>query len=230
LGRTRAPVSRTLDKDHEEAHVTVLTTRPTSPSVNPERIPAGLKALDQWVGWRYQLRQDEWAKTPIRCKDGRLASSTDPATWVSFPKALDFCRRRKPDGVGFVFSSDDPFTGVDLDDCRDLVSGRLEPWAEEVVRELDSYTEVSPSGTGVKIFLKGELPPGSRNRKGKLEVYSEDRFFTVTGGHLAGTLTFIEDRQEAFQAPFLELAVLSHVRHSHTTSTRGFWRVRTGKP
>jgi primase-polymerase (primpol)-like protein len=83
------------------------------------------------------------------------AKANDPATWATFPAAWDYCLQHAGDvdGVGFVFAQDDPFSGIDLDNARDVRTGQLEPWAARVVEDLDSYAEVSPSGTGVKIFV-----------------------------------------------------------------------------
>ncbi len=100
------------------------------------------------------------------------------------------------DGVGFVFSASDPFTGVDLDNCRDPQTGQLEPWAAEAVAELGSYTEISPSATGVKVFVAAGMPPVARKKRGKVEFYSDRRFFTVTGQHLPGTPGDVEARPE----------------------------------
>jgi primase-polymerase (primpol)-like protein len=93
----------------------------------------------------------------------------------------------RSDGIGFVFTADDPFVGVDLDDCRDPDTKEIEAWADEIVAELSSYTEVSPSGTGFKVFLRGRLPGGG-NRKDKVELYDRGRYFAVTGHQEAGTV------------------------------------------
>jgi hypothetical protein len=83
---------------------------------------------------------------------------------------------------------------VDLDKCLDPETREIEGWAQEVIEELDSYTEISPSGTGVHVLVRGTLPPGG-NRKGRFEAYDRGRYFTVTGRHLAGTPNTIEARQ-----------------------------------
>ena len=98
-------------------------------------------------------------------------------------------------GIGFVFTADDPFVGVDLDHCRDPETGEVEPWAQEIVDELDSYTEVSPSKTGLHSIVNGKLPPGGR-RKGRVEMYEAGRYFTVTGDRVANTPETIEVRDE----------------------------------
>jgi len=88
--------------------------------------------------------------------------------------------------------------GVDLDGCLDPETGEIEGWAQEIIDELDSYAEISPSGTGVHVLVRGSLPPG-RNRKGRFEAYDQGRYFTVTGRHLAGTPKTIEGRQEQLE-------------------------------
>ena len=91
-------------------------------------------------------------------------------------------------------------TGVDLDHCRDQETGQIEPWAVEVVTLIDSYTEVSPSGTGLRIICRGKIP-GPRRRKGSVEMYDESspRYLTITGVHLEGTPTTVEERQKAVE-------------------------------
>jgi putative DNA primase/helicase len=70
-------------------------------------------------------------------------------------------------GIGYVFSAEDPYTGIDLDKCRDPETGTIEEWAQEIIISLRSYTEISPSGRGVHIIVRGKLPPEGR-RKGAL--------------------------------------------------------------
>ena len=85
-----------------------------------------------------------------------------------------------------------------MDDCRDPESGTLEEWARDIVKRLDSYAEVSPSGTGVHVIAEGELPDG-RSRSGDVEMYEMSRFFTVTGEHLDQTPTEVEQRLDAIR-------------------------------
>jgi primase-polymerase (primpol)-like protein len=96
------------------------------------------------------------------------------------------CKEHGYGGIGFVFTPEDDLCGVDLDGCLDPETGEIEGWAQEIIEELDSYTEISPSGTGVHVLVRGTLPAG-RNRKGRFEAYDRGRYFTVTGRHLAGT-------------------------------------------
>ena len=162
--------------------------------ISTEPPPADLLSRDQWVRWRYEVRKGKPTKPPVHVTENRGASHSDPSTWGSYQIALDGVGRHNTEGVGCVFAKDDPYTGVDLDDCRDPETGILEPWAQEIVDLLASYTEVSPSGTGVKIWVRGKLKVSGR-RKGQVGVYSWNRFFTYTGQHFPGTPTTINERQ-----------------------------------
>ena len=174
----------------------VLQPKPIAPPVDEAGIPDDLKALPRWVGWKYESRKGKWAKPPFRCGGAGKASVTDPAHWGTFAAALDAYRRRGWDGVGFVFAASDPFSGVDLDDCRDAESGRLDPRADRIIRSLDSYTEVSPSGTGVKVVVAGKLPGKPGRREEGIEIYSDARYFTMTGHRLDGTPREVRDRRD----------------------------------
>lgn len=92
--------------------------------------------------------------------------------------------------------------GVDLDDCIDPKTGDIEPWAAKIIEKLDSYTELSPSGTGVHIITKGEIPANGKMENG--EMYSAKQFFTMTGHHLPGRTT-IRDRKETLVRLHAEL-------------------------
>ena len=145
----------------------------------------------QWVAWKYVERDGKTTKSPINPHTGEFASSTDASTWGMLDEAVAACSRDSDlAGVGFVFTAEDPYCGVDLDDCRDPESGQLKDWAQAIVEHLASYTEISPSATGLKVFLQGSKP-GSRCRKayhdGEVEIYDRDRFFTVTGQRLDPT-------------------------------------------
>ena len=177
---------------------------PKPPAVNVNGIPQDLRSQNCWVCWRYEEVKGKWKKPPLDCNTGRKADKTDPRVLAPFEKALAYYQGHTDvAGVGFVFTPEGPFSGVDLDDCRDPNTGRFETQAEEIIRSLDSYGEVSPSLTGAKLFVRGKLPPGSRKRKksvwwnGDIEMYSTDCYFTVTGLHLQSTPATVEERQEA---------------------------------
>ncbi|MXR43121.1 hypothetical protein GRX01_17470 [Halobaculum sp. WSA2] len=165
----------------------------------PEAIPETLRERDQWVCWREEERDGKPTKIPVTPGAGGFASATESETWASFGAALDYTETEYADGVGFVFTDDDPIVGVDLDDCRDPETDDVDDAALDIIRRLDSYTEVSPSGTGYHVLITGELPDG-RNRRGSVELYDTARFFTVTGDHVERTPTRVARRQDAVTA------------------------------
>jgi len=159
---------------------------------HPEAIPEELRTLPRWVNWQYRMRKGKRTKVPIDPRTGKEASCDDPATWGGFEHALDRLNRGEADGIGFQLSP--PRVGIDLDKCRNPETGVIQPWAQEIIQSLNSFTEISPSGKGVHIWTKGTLPKGGR-RKGHIEIYNSGRYFTVTGQHLEGTPISIEERQ-----------------------------------
>ncbi len=159
-----------------------------------QSIPAVMTGINHWVVWRYEEREGKRTKVPYCVATGKRASTTEPADWTVYEAALA-CSKRY-DGIGFVFNTDDPLVGIDLDGCRDGETGVIQDWARAIIGLLDSYTEVTPSGTGVHILCRGHLPPGGR-RKGKVEIYETGRYFTVTGERLEERPREPEERSEA---------------------------------
>ncbi|SEP23156.1 hypothetical protein SAMN04487948_12428 [Halogranum amylolyticum] len=168
-------------------------------TVDAAVIPTTLRDRDQWVCWRTEERDGKATKIPVTPGTGVFASATDPETWDSFEAARDYVEAGKAAGVGFVFTDDDLFVGVDLDDCRDPETGDVDDTARDIIERLDSYTEISPSGTGYHVLITGDLPEG-RNRRGSVELYDSARFFTVTGNHVDVTPGWIARRQGALVA------------------------------
>jgi primase-polymerase (primpol)-like protein len=160
------------------------TTGVYAPTV--ENIPERLTERPQWVNWRLEERDDKMTKVPYTPGTLRRASSTDLMTWRTFSEALTAYEAggSSYDGIGFVFCSADPFAGIDLDKCRNPESGEISPWAEKIISSVqEGYVEISPSGTGIHIIVEGTVRGGGM-RKGKLEMYGRDRFFTITGAIL----------------------------------------------
>src|SRR5215208_1775226 len=179
-----------------------------------------IRDLRQWLCWRIEEREGKPIKVPYSPLTGEKASTTDPQTWASYSEAVEAYGEHDYGGIGHVFSKDDPFCGVDLDGCLNPETGEIEGWAQEIIEELDSYTEVSPSGSGIHVLVRGELPPG-RNRKGCIEVYDRNRYFTVTGRHLAGTPHSIESRQEKLTSFARRMfGEPEDVNNGHKTPTR----------
>jgi hypothetical protein len=158
---------------------------------------AELSTLDQWVVSKLVDGQ----KPPFSPLTRRKCSHSNPSQWSSYQVACKVLAGF--DWLGFVFHESDPYSGIDLDGCRDRDTGAIEAWALELIEALNSYTEVSPSGTGVKVFVRGTVAAEIKHSLGPhkgIEVYSTKRFFTVTGQHLAGTPAEIREAQPALDS------------------------------
>jgi len=149
--------------------------------ISIDTLPAKLKEFNSWVCWKsFPRGNGKFGKKPINPVTGDAASVTDPGTWASVSEAITAIEKFNADGIGFVFTQDDSLVGIDLDDCRNSKTGEMEVWAEKIISNVESYTEISPSGKGVHIIANGQLP-GKGVRKENLEIYDRERFFTVTG-------------------------------------------------
>lgn len=161
----------------------------TAPSSlpDPSQVPAELAQLPRWLTWFYTTDGKKIPRQRVN----------DPGSWLTLTEALKEAAEKKSAGIGFVFTDQDDLGGIDLDACRDPETGTLEPWAQQIISMFDSYTEVSPSGTGVKIFAKGAPPnlpghvvpiqaPQHGDKTPHLEAYVAGRYFTFTGLALPG--------------------------------------------
>jgi hypothetical protein len=164
-----------------------------------DRIPEELRRLPNWVVWRLEERADEKGqvdktKVPYNARTGKRAKNNNPATWASYAQALRALENghngKRYDGLGFCLS--ERLVGVDLDGVRDPNTGEIELWAEEIIDELASYTEVSPSGTGIHVIVIGQLPPkGRENNIGDrphhgVALYDPPRYLAMTGNTING--------------------------------------------
>ena len=165
-------------------------------AVKAENISEELKRYAQWVLWHgiYKPEKEKWTKVPYQV-NGNNASHSNPKTWNTFSAVWNTYSQKRDrfDGIGFVLTEKDPFVGVDFDECYNPEKKMLDPAVEEDLKCLNSYSELSPSGEGVRVLAKAKLPPGRRKKKG-VEIYDNLRFLTITG-HV-GKNKIIEDRQE----------------------------------
>jgi len=173
-----------------------------------QTIPSALRGRAQWVCWHLVERDGKPTKVPFS-PEGTPASVSNPNTWTDFETALEAYKRGGFDGIGFVLTADAGIVCVDIDHARNGMDWT--PEAMEIVRVLDSYTEVSPSGEGLHIWALGRLPEGRRRRNG-VEMYSDGRFITVTGQHLPDTPADLQERTA-------ELAELHRRIFGETTTT-----------
>ena len=170
-----------------------MTTRPQCLEVQFDQIPIELKRTPRWVLWRL-LEKGEgesttWAKVPAQI-NGLAASSTNPETWADFISVQDAYQSNpeKFAGIGFVFTAEDNLVGIDLDDCYDHSIGFTNAAMQQLAASINGYMEVSPSGTGVKIFTRSEHFAAHADHSMGTEFYSTGRYFTVTGHHLSGSV------------------------------------------
>jgi hypothetical protein len=182
-------------------------------SILRENIPAELSEPKQWVGWKRELRDGRSTKVPYT-SEGFRASATNPAHWNTLEGALRFVARWGFDGIGFVFTSQDSYTGMDLDKVWLHETDEGASWAAGILERFgDTYGEASPSDQGFKIWSKAKAPRCGRwpIGAGAIEIYDHARFFTVTGR--SNGVTVITDHQADIEALVAHLD--SGRRHYH---------------
>ncbi len=173
-----------------------VVSMPNRAEVTPENIPEDLKKLDRWVLWKFEQKLtaegQKWTKPPYQ-PNGQRGSHSNPQTWSSFQTCLDVFRKSNMfHGIGFVMGHEN-IVAWDLDHVLNPKTLEIVDWAQEIVDELNSYTEITPSGEGLRIFVRGEIPKRSANtrglpdfrgtKEGGVETYNEVRFVTLTGFH-----------------------------------------------
>lgn len=181
-------------------------------------VPRELAERKQWVLWR----NEDGRKIPYQ-PSGQYAKSNDPSTWST----LEECKQQVGGytGIGYVFSADDPFCGIDLDGAFE-VTGDPSPWAAEILDKCPSYAEISPSGNGVKLWVRGKLADG-RGRKyvisdtEQVEIYDRGRYFTFTGQVLDEFHGVIVDCQAEIDRLVEKFWPAKAIAHKPTTSAAG---------
>src|SRR6266496_5220784 len=162
-----------------------------------ERFQSGLLvellSYPQFVVWKYTVEQGKLKKRPFNPRTHLPARTNDSTTWARVEPSLKVLATGRYNGIGFVFSETDPFTGTDLDACV-AKDGSIAAWAQEIITTLSSYTEYSPSKLGVHLLTQAALQ-GAGRKTGHIEMYATERFFTVTTDHIQGTPTTITERQ-----------------------------------
>jgi len=154
----------------------------------------GLGLPPRCVGWQYEQRYGKATKVCKKHKTGGNASVSIPATWGTLEQAIDGYYKHGFAGIGVVLDGTD-MTALDLDKCVDMSTGKIELWAKDIIITANSYTEYSPSYTGIRILTYGNKPVG-RCRKGDIEMYNNGRFVTLTGNVLDDGHAVIEHRQD----------------------------------
>ena len=181
-----------------------------------DSIPLDLRQ-GSFVLWKYEWdeKTNRFTKPPYQPNSFR-ASTTDETHWKDFGGILSAHGSGQWDGIGYVFSKKNKITGIDLDACVDS-EGRVAPWAEEIVCYFSSYTEVSPSGTGLKIWIRGVLPKGG-HRDSQVEIHDSAKYFTITG-HIY-KFSKVENRQNELDS-FMEKRWPGDFREDEPRVARG---------
>ena len=160
--------------------------------------PKELTKLNNWCVWKYQKRNGKLTKVPFNAETGEFAKSNDPNTWSSYETAINFTGA---DGVGFFFEP--PYLGIDIDNVEDDIyryrqGDKLDNIVSEFTEAFKTYTEISPSGNGLHLIVKGKIP-GERRRKGNIEMYDTGRFFTMTGNSIGKYKEVTEASPQLFE-------------------------------
>jgi hypothetical protein len=154
---------------------------------NHNNVPDELKRDPHWMCWRYE----KGTKVPKLASTTSVqwGSSTNTNRHRSFEEALEAYKTGMYEGIARAIMHEEPYVGIDLDDCVDPETGEIATWAQEIIDGLDSYAEISPTGTGVKMWLRAELEQSRETKQGgkAIEIYPNGRFFTVTGQSLNGS-------------------------------------------
>lgn len=164
-------------------------------------IPEELKRRKQWICWKYENHpgRAKPTKVPYNPLTGYRASSVDASTWTDYETAKSQMGRYS--GIGFVFTKEDPYVGIDLDHVLDDKGQFIQQDAKEIFEKCSSYTEISPSGTGIHIIGKAKLHDVAHKVEENIgqgtcekELYESGRYFTVTGNQL-GQMNEVKDLQ-----------------------------------
>lgn len=192
--------------------------------VIPAGIPQELKeVMPCWAPFEYEIKTDPKTGKPKRVKvphrvtpSGRYKRNSskyeDRRWWSTFERAYaiyskndqKFAHVPQQDGIGFFTNKDLPYTVIDLDNAVDSETGLLRPWAQSIASRFNTYAEISPSGTGIKLFCRGRKPVDNSRAHDlvfedgsiyELEIYDQKQYVTVTGNGYPGCPSTISDCQ-----------------------------------
>jgi hypothetical protein len=176
-----------------------ITAKPTTHQADLAKLPLALAPLlerPQWAIWRWTPKPGSgWQKPPFMAtQPARHASVTDPKTWTDYATALTAVRAGHGDGVTYVLTKEDGFAAIDLDHCRDPVTGSVEIWAQLMLEQaLRSYAEITPSGNGLRIW--GTAAGESLHRKFSLDTGDDHAVELFRATNKALTISGLDLRQ-----------------------------------
>lgn len=193
------------------------TTLKAQRKKNYSSIPNELKLLSQWVCFKIQKMDGDTKtkKIPINPHTGKAANCSDPRTWATFEQALDALTKHGLGHIGFAFTKDDPYVGIDIDHCYE--DDKFNEVATDILGKFHgTYVEFSVSGTGVHIITKGEKKAGKKNPKCGVEVYSASRFFVFTGNTINSNAMPIIDQKEQLESFYNQYIKTDEPQKQHT--------------
>jgi hypothetical protein len=163
--------------------------------VNDKSIPEILKAIPRWLLWKDNKIPYQW--------NGLKAKVNSPKTWCDFDKAhKTYQSNENYLGIGFVLLDEDDIACIDIDHCVDINSGKIKPEVMEIIKSLDSYTEISVSGTGIHIFVRCSDKLKLPVKAGVFELYHSGRYIAVTGDKTGNTTDIKEVSNELLKCSF----------------------------
>lgn len=204
-GKSAKPIHITADAVVTKPRPQTMRGRELAERIE-RNIPAELKAIQRWVGWRWELdKNGRWTKPPKHIGGKwfndktqtwvEWANHTDPKTWSTYEKAIRALARADStfDGIGIVFSADDDLIGVDVDH----IIGH--PISTQILDKFaGTYCERSPSGK-LHALCYGKIERSRRQGKTQVEVYDKTRFFTVTGDYLDASSRNVTTQQSELE-------------------------------
>ena len=201
-----------------------MKNKPDFLQPNGAGIPRELKSIPRWVLWRANKKDGKWTKVPMQV-NGDPAKTNDPATWADFQTAWKayYENAETFDGLGLVLNGDG-LVGIDMDHV--VAGGKIKEEARRIVEIMaGTYTELSPSGTGIRIFCRGDLPDGGR-KKGDFEFYESGRYLTITGKSWNGSAP-VADMAEAVSEAYRRVFGSNTPKEPpRTPGASGPWRER----
>lgn len=160
-------------------------------SIALREVPASLQSRPQWLVWKFEPGEKKPRKMPYYAsgarRSGTQGSDADRAKLMPFEAALAAAIIMKMDGIGFAFLPDDGLIGIDIDGAIDLESGEISERAQSIISACDSYTEFSPSRTGVHIIVAGKIEASFKSNDIGVEVFCNAQYFTFTGARWPGS-------------------------------------------
>lgn len=181
-------------------------------------VPARLQGVPNWVLWRavWNAKTKRWDKIPVNPRTASNASSDDPNSWADFRTTVAAALRLKR-GIGFMVTPETKLVFGDLDHCINADTGQLTPEAADIIALVNTYSEISPGGDGLRFILEG-TKPGILCKRGSVELYDQKHMLTITGAHLPGTPTRIEARQAELDQLYAQVFGEKERRHARAAS------------